>query len=106
MNRPLFSRKFDALDLLEFLNAALHLLGLGGLITKAVDESFELLNPFALVAVSRFQLLAAFLLLRKIFLVVAAIEMHAFVPDLDGLVDGDIQKIAVVANQNSVNRVA
>src|SRR5260370_40759200 len=105
MNRPFSSPQFDARDLLEFLNTALYLLGLGGLITKAVDEGFELLNPFALIAVSRFQLIAALLLLRQIFLVVAAVEMYTFVPDLDGLADGDIQKIAVVRNQDVGKRI-
>ena len=46
----------DAVDLLQFLDAALHLLGLGGLVAEAVDEGFQLLDLVLLVAVGRFQL--------------------------------------------------
>ena len=37
-------RNFDALDLFQFLDAALHLFGFGGLSAEAVDEGFELLR--------------------------------------------------------------
>ena len=36
----LLGGNFDALDLFQFLDAALHLLGLGGLVAEAVDEGF------------------------------------------------------------------
>ena len=58
MNGLLFGRELDALDLVQFLDAALHLLGLGGLIAEAVDEGFQLLDALALVAVGGFQLRA------------------------------------------------
>jgi hypothetical protein len=49
----LFFGNLDALDLLQFLDARLHLLGLGGLGAEAVDEGFEMLDLIALVAVGR-----------------------------------------------------
>ena len=36
-----FFGDLDALDLVELLDARLHLLGLGGLVAEAVDEHFE-----------------------------------------------------------------
>ncbi len=51
----LFGRNLDALDLLEFLDAALHLLGLGGLGAEAVDERFQLLDAILLVGVGGLQ---------------------------------------------------
>ena len=47
----LFRRNLDSLDLLQFLDAALHLLGLGGLVAEAVDERFQLLDSVALILV-------------------------------------------------------
>ena len=52
----LFRRNLDALDLFQFLDARLHLLGLGGLVAEAVDEGFQLLDALALVAVGGFEL--------------------------------------------------
>ena len=86
------SGSLDSLDLFQFLDAALHLLGLGRLVAEAVDEHFQLLDALALVAVGGFQLLLALRFLRQIFLVVAGIEMNSFVPDLDDLVDGDVEE--------------
>jgi hypothetical protein len=54
----LFGRNLDPLDLLQFLDAALHLLGLGGLVAEAVDEGFELLDAVLLVGVGGLQLRA------------------------------------------------
>ena len=81
----LVRRNLDALDLLQFLDAALHLLGLGRLVAEAVDEGFELLDALALVVVRGVQRVAALLLLREILVVVAAVEVDALVPDLDDL---------------------
>ncbi len=53
VDRRLFFGNLDALDLFQLLNAALHLLGLGGLGAEAVDEGFKVLDLLALVAVSR-----------------------------------------------------
>ena len=67
---------------------------------------FQLLDAVALVFVGA-QLLAALGLLRQILFVVAGVEVDALVPDLDDLVDGDVEKIAVVRDQyESVGIVA
>ena len=63
MNRLLFRRNFDALDLLQFLDAALHLLGLGRLGAEAVDERLELFDALALVLIGGLQLRAPLCLL-------------------------------------------
>ena len=48
-----FRRDLDALDLLEFLDAALDLLGLRCLVAEPVDEDLQLLDAFTLIAVRR-----------------------------------------------------
>jgi hypothetical protein len=44
VNRPTPLRDLDALDLFQFFDAALHLLGLGGLGAEAVDEGLQVLD--------------------------------------------------------------
>ncbi len=63
----LFRRNFDALDALQFLDAALHLLRLRGLGAEADDEGFQLLDAILLVGVGRLQLRAALRLLHFVF---------------------------------------
>ena len=86
MDGLLFLRNLDALDLLQFLDAALHLLGLGGLVAKAVDERFEVLDVFALIVIGGVQLRPPLIFLLQVFLVVAVVNMQSLVPDLDDLV--------------------
>ena len=45
----LIFRHLDAFDLVELLDAALHLLGLGRLCAEAIDEGFKVLDALALV---------------------------------------------------------
>ena len=47
MNRRLLFGNLDALDLFQLLDAALHLLGLGGLRAEAVDEGLQMLDLHA-----------------------------------------------------------
>ena len=94
------ARQLDSFDLLQLLDPALHLLGLGGLVAEAIDEDFEVMNPLLLVPVGGLQLGAALGLLREIAVVVAGVEIGAAVPDFEDLVHGDVQKIAVVRNQD------
>ena len=105
MNGLLFLGQLDALDLFELLDAALDLLGFGGLSTEAIDESLQLLDAVPLVAISGFELFAALLLLLQVLFVIAGIEMHAAIPDLDDFVDCDVQEIAVMRNQHNRVRV-
>ncbi len=86
----------DALDLFQFLDARLHLLGLGGLVAEAVDEGLKVLDALALVAVSGHQLLAPLVFLREVFCVIALVDGEALVPYLHGAVDGHVEKVAVV----------
>ena len=107
VNGLFFLRQLDALDLLQFLDPALHLLGLGRLVAEAVDEDFQLLDALALVAIGGFELLQALCLRVQILRVIAVVKMNALVPDLDNLVDGHVEKIAVVRDQHkSVGIVA
>ena len=86
MDGLLLLRDLDAFDLVELLDAALHLLGLGGLVAEAVDECFEVVDAVLLVLVSGFELGAAVLFLREVFVVVAGVEIGAAVPDLEDAV--------------------
>src|SRR5579864_5380025 len=100
-----FRRNLDALDLFQFLDAALHLLGLGGLVAEAVDEDFQLLDAVTLVAVGGLELLVALRLLRQKLVVVAGVKPETLVPDFGDLVDGDVEKIAVVRDQHERVRI-
>ena len=100
MNNRLFHGQHDALDALQLFDAALHLLGLGGLRAKAGDEGFKMLDLLLLITIVRFELRASFGLLHQIFFVVAAIDMQPAIPDFDGFINGDIQKISVVRDQH------
>ena len=95
-----FFGDLDALDLFELLDARLHLLGLGGLVAKAVDEHLERLDAFALIFVGVHQLRAALFFLHEVLFVVAVVDVHALVPDFDGLVDGDVEEVAVVRDED------
>src|SRR5205823_8222751 len=59
VDRLLLFRQLDAIHLFEFLDPALHLLGLGRLITETIDEYFQLLDTLPLVSVCSFELLEA-----------------------------------------------
>src|SRR5207237_1992305 len=69
----LFWWDLDALHAFDFLDAALHLLCLSRLISETVDESFQLLDLVALVAVCRLKLRLALLAFRQVLLEIAAI---------------------------------
>ncbi len=53
MNHRLFFGNLDALDLLQFLDPRLHLLGLRGLRAEPVDERLKMLDLVALILVRR-----------------------------------------------------
>ena len=95
-----FFGDLDALDLFELLDAGLDLLGFGGLVAEAVDEGFEGLDAVALIFVGVHQLRAALFFLRDVLFVVAVVDVHALVPQLDGLVDGDVEEVAVVRDED------
>ena len=92
-------RDLHHLHPLQLLDSALHLLGLCGLVTETIDERLELLHLFLLVAIGGFELFLALRLLRYVLFVVPAVEPDLFVPDLDGSIDGHVEKITIVRNQ-------
>ena len=59
-----------------------------------------MLDALALVAVIGLKLLLALGLLRQIFFVVPAVGPDFLVPDLNNSVDGDVEEVAIVGNQN------
>ena len=95
-----FFGDLDALDLFQLFDARLNLFCLGGLVAEAVDEGFEGFDAVALVLVGVHQLRAALFFLHDIFFVVAVVDVHALVPELDGLVDGDVEEVAVVRDED------
>src|SRR6185437_11990696 len=96
MDDRLFLRQLDALDLLQFLNAALHLLRLRSLVAKTIDEGLQMLDVLALVAVGGFKLRTTLLLLLQIAFVVAVIDVERLVPYLDDLGHSHVEEITVV----------
>ena len=105
MDHRLFFRYLDPLDLLQLLDAALHLLGLRRLRPKAIDERLQILDPLALVLVPGNQLCLALFLLLQILRVVAGIDIQPLVPDLHRPAHRHIQKIPVVRDQNVSKRI-
>ena len=57
-------------------------------------------DAVALVFVRGHQLGAALFFLRDVLFVVAVVDVHALVPELDGLVDGDVEEVAVVRDED------
>ena len=100
VNDRLFFGNLDALDLFEFLDAALHLLRFGSLGAEAIDEGLKMLDLLALVAIGGLELRAPLVFLAEIFRVVALIDGEALVPYLDGAVDRNIEKIAIVGDKD------
>ena len=94
-----FFGDLDALDFFEFFDAGLHLFRFRRLIAEAVDEGFESVDAVTLVLVRVHQLGAAFFFLRDVFFVVAVVDVHALIPQLDGLVDGDVEEVAIVRDE-------
>ncbi len=83
----------------------MHLLGFGRLVAEAIDEGLEVLDTLALVAIRGHELLAPLILLLQVFRVIALVDRQALVPDLHGTVDGDIEKIAVVRDEDVAERI-
>ena len=100
MDRGLVFWDFDALDLFEFFDAGLDLFGLGGLVAEAVDEGFEGVDAIALILVRAHELGAALFFLRDVLLVVAVVGVHALVPEFDGFVNGDVEEVAVMRDED------
>ena len=99
MDRLFFGRDLDTLDLFEFLDPALNLLGLGCLVAEAVDEDFQLVDTVALVLVGSLHLLIALSLLRQELVVVAGVEPEALVPDFRDLIYRHVEEVAIMRNQ-------
>src|SRR6185312_11001451 len=106
VNGLFFRRNFNSLHAVQFLDAALHLLGLGGLVAEAVDEGLKLLDFLLLIAISRLELLFALLLLGEIFFVVSGVEPDPFVPDLRNLAHRHVEEVAVVRDQHISVRIS
>src|SRR3954462_5455859 len=92
----LIGRYLDALDLLQLLDAALHLLCLGRLRAEAVNASLQLLDLVALVFVGRLELRAPRLFLRQVLVVISGIEVDALVPYLRRLRNRDVEEVAAM----------
>ena len=92
-------------NLLEFLDSALYLLCLGGLVAEAIDEEFEVFNLFPLVAIGRLKLRLAFGFLGQIAFVVPAVKVGATIPQLENLIHRGIQKVTVVGDQDEGVRI-
>ena len=82
------------------LMRALHLLGLGRLVAEAIDEGLEMLDLLALVLIRSQQLRAALVFLREVLRVVALVDGEALVPDLHGAIDGDVEEVAIVRDED------
>src|ERR1019366_2896004 len=105
MDGLLAGRNLDPLDFLQFLNAALHLFGLGGLGAEAVDEGFQLLHAVLLIGVGGKKLRAPLLFQHLVAGIATSVNVEAFVPELDDFSHGDVEEVTVVGNQHIRVRV-
>src|SRR5579864_4404874 len=92
MNRLLLVRQLDPSYFLKLLDPALHLSCLGGLITEASDEGFQVMNMLLLISLVSFELRPSFRLLRQVTVIIARVEIRAPIPDLQDLVYRDIEE--------------
>ena len=86
--------------LLELLDAALHLNGLGGLIAKALNEVGDIGNLLLLVLIGTELLLATLATEHYVFVVLDAVVVYGATGDLNGTVSDIIDEGAVVAHKH------
>ena len=96
LHDPALLRQLDLLDLLERLDAALHLRGLGGVRRKAVDEPLLLREHRLLPRVRRLAVRLADGALALVEVVVARIGRDLAAVDLRDLRDDAVHELAVV----------
>ena len=88
------------LQLLQLLDAALHLHGLGGLVAETLDEGFGVFYLLLLVLVGAELLLAAFLAQLDKLVVLHLVVVDVPAGDFDGAGGDVVQEGAVVAHQH------
>ena len=98
-------RDLDQLDLVEHLDAALDLAGLGGLVAELVDEEGGLLDLFLLPPVRLPQAVHARLVLHDVVRVVAVIVGERSQAHLGDAQDGGVEEVAVVGDEHDRPRV-
>ncbi len=98
--RIVFFVHFDALYLLQLLDAALHLHGFRCLVAEALDEGFGIFYLLLLVFVGAELLFAAFLAQHYKLVVLHFIVVDAPAGDFDGAGGDVVQEGAVVAHQH------
>src|SRR5262249_48366166 len=92
----LLGRNLDSFDPVEFLDPALHLFRLGGLIAEPVDEGLQLRDSLLLIGIRGQELRAPFLLQLFVPGISAGINVQPLIPQFADLVYGDVQEIPVV----------
>ncbi len=106
VHHRLFVRNLDPFDPLQFLDPALHLLGLGRLVAKALDKRLQVLNLLPLVAIRRRQLRPSLFACLQILRIISGIDMQPLVPQLHRAIHRHIQKIPVMRDQHIAKRIA
>ena len=96
-HHPLLRRQLDPLDLLQLLDARLHLGGMGNPRPEAGDEVLLLGQHLLLAPVTGQQLFPADLPLAQVKIIVAAVGGHALVGHLDNPPDHAVHELAVMA---------
>ena len=93
------------LHLVEHLDAALHLLGLGGLVAETLDESLDLRHLALLGGKLSHLRSAAFLHLHHIFGIGTFVVVDAAGGDLDGAVGDIVEERAVMGDEHHGARI-
>ena len=98
-------RDLDALDLVELLDPALHLPGLGGLVAEAVDEGLGLLDLLRLPAVRLAQAIHVRLVVDHVLRIVAVVVGEGAQAHLGDALDRGVEEVAVVGDEHHRARV-
>jgi len=93
-------RDLDALDLVELLDAALHLARLGRLVAEAVDEGLGLLDLLLLAARALAQRLHAGAMLGDVMAVVSVVVRQRAQAHLGDALDDSVEEVAVVRDEH------
>ena len=105
VNALALGRHFEPLDLLEHLDAALHLRGLGRLVAEAIDELLDALDLFVLAPLGVAQPLQARVAFLQVFRVVGVVLGDRPQCQVRDVRHHGVEKVAIVGDQDHRVRV-
>ena len=105
VNALALGRNVDALDLLEHLDAALHLRGLGRLVAKAIDEFLDARDLFILPLLRLAQAFEPRVALDQVVRIIAVIVGERAQREIRDARDDRVEEVAVVRDEDDRVRI-